>query len=65
MVTDVMRCHGGDNSVLLWAIKALANMTIDGEQAWAFVFYKFQNIAGLDFVLMSLNHFCLHRGAMW
>ena len=31
VVIDVMRCHGSDSSVLLWAIKALANMTIDGE----------------------------------
>lgn len=31
VVIDVMRCHNSDSSVLLWAIKALANMTIDGE----------------------------------
>jgi len=30
VVIDVMRCHSSDSSVLLWAIKALANMTIDG-----------------------------------
>ena len=31
VIIDVMRCHSSDSSVLLWAIKALANMTIDGE----------------------------------
>jgi len=31
VISEVMRDHGNDNSVLLWAIKALANMTIDGE----------------------------------
>ena len=31
VITDVMRCHSSDSSTLLWAIKALANMTINGE----------------------------------
>ncbi|XP_065882670.1 uncharacterized protein [Dysidea avara] len=32
VIIDVMRCHSSDSSVLLWAIKALANMTIDEER---------------------------------
>ena len=31
VMSEVMRLHGNDSSVLLWAIKALANMTVDGE----------------------------------
>jgi len=30
-ISEVMRTHNNDSSVLLWAIKALANMTVDGE----------------------------------
>ena len=30
-ISEVMRNHNNDSSVLLWAVKGLANMTVDGE----------------------------------
>ena len=32
LISEVMRNHSNDSSVLLWAIKGLANMTVDGER---------------------------------
>ena len=39
MISEVMRNHSKDSSVLLWAIKALANMTVDGECIASYIHY--------------------------
>lgn len=42
VMSEVMRLHGNDSSVLLWAIKALANMTVDGEWITWLVYISYE-----------------------